>query len=378
MRTEINVSEQSSGAALDGVKLNDADVVLYFLSPDYAGGDEYYKALRSAYPKARLLGCTTGGEIANEEALTGSAVSAALRFDHTETQSVVADVAGAEHSYQAGCDIGEKLKRDDLRFAFILSDGLNVNGSELTRGFAEHVGEKVIISGGLAGDGARFKTTGVGLDSFPASNKVAAIGFYGDTLNVSYGSYGGWMKFGPTRKVTKATNNVLYELDGKPALDLYKSYLGDQAEKLPGSGLLFPLSIRAHEGDAHEVVRTIVGIDEEAKSLIFAGEIPEGYVAQLMHGSLHNLIEGAEQAATHAMDRFEGAPNNDRLAILVSCIGRNILMGQSVSSEVEAVSSVFGDTPMIGFYSYGEISHHPVSGKVGLHNQTMTVSLLSE
>lgn len=377
MKTEIRVLENGSATGLAACALHDADIVLYFLSPDYADGAGYFNALRAAYPKARLMGCTTGGEIANEEVFNGSGVSAAMRFDHTEFQSVLADVSSPDKSYEVGCDIGEKLKRDDLRFVFILSDGLNVNGSELARGLAGHVGEDVIISGGLAGDGARFKTTAVGIDGLPASGKVAAIGLYGDALHVSYGSYGGWMKFGPTRKITKAQGNILYELDGKPALDLYKSYLGDQAEKLPGSGLLFPLSIRSHESDSHEVVRTIVGIDEGTKSLTFAGEIPQGYIAQLMHGSLHNLVEGAEQAATHAIEKFTG-PANDRLAILVSCIGRNILMGQSVSSEVEAVASVFGDTPIIGFYSYGEISHHPVSGKCGLHNQTMTVSLLSE
>lgn len=377
MKTEIKVSEASGGKDLGAVSLPDAGLVLYFVSPDYQDTPAYVAALRRSYPNATLLGCTTGGEIAGEEALQGSAVSSAVRLDKCRIEAVSMDIAGPRESLETGRAIGARLNKPDLKYIFVLSDGLQVDGTDLTQGFVESVGAKVIISGGLAGDGARFKTTGVGLDDAPQSGRVAAIGFYGDALRVSYGTFGGWLKFGPVRTITRAENNVLYELDGQPALDLYKSYLGEEAANLPGSGLLFPLSIRANDGDANDVVRTIVGIDEAAKSLVFAGQIPNGYVAQLMHGSTNNLIEGAEEAAESALKHFTGA-TDDALAILVSCIGRNILMGQSVSNEVEAVKNVFGHAAVVGFYSYGEISHHAVSGKCGLHNQTMTISLLTE
>ncbi len=377
MKTEIKVSEKAGGADLQGCTLPEAALVLYFVSPDYQDAPAYVEKLRGAYPKAKLLGCTTGGEIAGDEALHGTAVSSAVRLDKSRIETALVNITSQEQSYAVGSDIGKQLSKPGLKFIFILSDGLMVNGSELTRGFVETVPEGVIISGGLAGDGARFKTTGVGLDGAPVSGRVAAVGFYGDDLQVSYGTFGGWQKFGPRRKITKSEGNVLFELDNKPALDLYKSYLGAEAQNLPGSGLLFPLSIASVDGDTHEIVRTIVGIDEETKSLIFAGEIPEGYVAQLMHGSVENLVEGAEEAASSALKKFTGA-TDDSLAILVSCIGRNLLMGQSVSNEVEAVKNVFGDAAVVGFYSYGEISHHAVSGKCGLHNQTMTISLVSE
>lgn len=377
MKTEIKVSEQAGGADLQGCAVSDAAFCLYFVSPDYGNPEGYVAALRKAYPKARLLGCTTGGEIAGEEALLSTAVSSAVRLDKSTIEVSSVEITAQSQSYDVGKQIGTALNKPNLKFIFILSDGLMVNGSELTRGFVETVPQNVIISGGLAGDGARFKSTGVGVDAAPKSGVVAAVGFYGDALEVSYGTFGGWQKFGPRRKITKADGNVLFELDNKPALDLYKSYLGAEADKLPGSGLLFPLSISATDGDPHEIVRTIVGIDEETKSLIFAGEIPEGYVAQLMHGSVENLVEGAGQAAESAMKKFTGS-TDDALAILVSCIGRNLLMGQNVSNEVEAVKNVFGDAAVVGFYSYGEISHHAVSGKCGLHNQTMTISLLTE
>jgi hypothetical protein len=210
---------------------------------------------------------------------------------------------------------------------------------------------------------------------------VAAIGFYGDSINVSYGSVGGWDAFGPERVISKSENNILYELDGKPALKLYKDYLGDEAKDLPRSALYFPLNIRPDKNSDHDIVRTIIGMNEEDQSLIFAGDVPQGYVARLMKGDFNHLIDGAEQAASLAMKHSSIAVNQDQkgFALLVSCIGRKVLMGQSVADEVEIVEELFkSEIPTIGYYSYGEIGHHRSTGQCGFHNQTMTITLLSE
>ena len=74
---------------------------------------------------------------------------------------------------------------------------------------------------------------------------MVAVGLYGEHVKLGHGSKGGWDTFGPERIVTKSDGNVLYELDDKPALALYKEYLGDRAAGLPGSALLFPLALRA-------------------------------------------------------------------------------------------------------------------------------------
>jgi hypothetical protein len=233
----------------------------------------------------------------------------------------------------------------------------------------------VVLVGGLAGDGPNFGTTYVGLNSQPAPGKAAAVGFYGDTLNVGHGSAGGWDVFGPERRITRAKANVLYELDGKPALDLYKRYLGPDADQLPGSALLFPLRIYPADKPEQAIVRTVVGIDEKARTMTFAGDMPEGYCAQLMRGNFDRLIQGAAHAAEQAQGKAEG----ERVAILVSCIGRKLLLGQRTREEVEAVQSVLGGaTHLTGFYSYGEVSPHAVTGSDELHNQTMTITTLSE
>jgi hypothetical protein len=378
MKVETVVSSQSPGKDFTGKGLSDASIVFYFLSPDYPEKNNYLAALKTAYPGARLVGCTTGGEIAGEEALDKSAVSAAVALKDSKIRIAKVQIPDIARSRDVGKDLAGQLDAPDLRLIFVLSDGLKVNGSELVRGITESSRKDVIVTGGLAGDGADFRQTGVGVDGLPESGIVAAIGFYGDKMRVSYGSVGGWSIFGPERVITRAKGNVLYELDGKPALDLYKQYLGEEAESLPGSGLLYPLSIRPPDDATHDIVRTIVGIDEKEKSLIFAGDMPEGHVAQLMHGSLDNLVDGAEKAAGHALGGFGKGDASNTLGILVSCIGRNLMMGQHVSTEVSAVQRVLQKAPLVGFYSYGEICHHPQTKRCDLHNQTMTITLLGE
>jgi hypothetical protein len=379
MQVEMLTSLSTSVNIVSKRSLPKAHIVFYFMSPDYPDKAAYVSELKNAYPAARIMGCTTGGEIAGNEALSGAAVSAAIALEHSTFKIAHTHVDTVTESYDAGARLAKELDTPALRMIFILSDGLQVNGSELVRGITENAHPGVVLTGGLAGDGPNFKQTGVGIDgALPESGKIVAVGLYGDKLQVSYGSVGGWAKFGPERLITKSKDNVLYELDGKPALDLYKKYLGEEAKNLPGSGLLFPLSIYPPTDSAHDIVRTIVGVNEKTKSLTFAGDVPQGYTAQLMRGNTESVTAGAVDAAQFALKEFGAHNSANSLGILVSCIGRNLLMGQNVSNEVEAVKDVLGNISLVGFYSYGEICHHPLTRKCGLHNQTMTITLLSE
>ena len=356
--------------------LPDAQLVIYFAGQGVLNSGERYLEIKAAYPSAHILGCSTGGEIFGDEVMDNSIVLSAISFANTTIKTANIAITNSEQSFGAGQKIAEQLVAPDLTNVFIVSDGTNVNGSELVRGIYDILDKKVVVTGGLAGDGADFKTTFVGVDSAPATNMIAAVGFYGTSLKIGYGSVGGWDAFGPKRTITKARGNVLYELDGSPALDLYKKYLGDDAENLPSSALLFPLSIHPADDEKHNIVRTVVGVDEAEKTMTFAGDIPEGYVAQLMRGDFDNLMEGAAQAA-HLADFTKDGKNS--LAILVSCIGRKLLLGQRISDETEAVADIFERlVPTIGFYSYGEICHQQFTGECSLHNQTMTVTLFYE
>jgi hypothetical protein len=361
----------------DTEDLSDAHLVIYFGGQGTLDTGARYAELKALYPAAHLLGCSTGGEIYNGDVLDKSVVAAVVKFDKTKLRATAHKISDPQHSYECGRKIGEALSGDSLKNIFLLSDGTQVNGSDLVRGIYSVLDKKIIVTGGLAGDAADFKKTLVGLNASPDSGSVAAVGFYGDGLRVGYGSIGGWDVFGPERIITRSKGNTLYELDGRPALDLYKEYLGpDDAKKLPGSALLFPLNIRPEKGSENEMVRTVVGVNESEKSMTFAGDVPEGYIAQLMHGDFGNLIKGA----AHAAELAGGAQNNPgSLAILVSCIGRKLLLGQNISDETEAIAEQFKQKiPMVGFYSYGEICHQQFTGDCALHNQTMTVTVLHE
>ncbi|CAA7628016.1 conserved hypothetical protein [Candidatus Terasakiella magnetica] len=351
-----------------------ASLVLYFAAPGAMAPDEILSTLRQRYGDAPIVGCTTGGEISGADVFDNSVTTAAIGFSKARIRVASRDLCDISDSRMVGAELAQELTEQGLKAIFILSDGTKVNGDSLVAGCLGALPKDVIVTGGLAGDGARFQTTAVGCDDTLRSGRVAAVGLYGDSLIIGHGSFGGWDEFGPPRTITRAVGNVLYELDNEPALDLYKRYLGEEAQGLPGSALLFPLAIRPHEGVVGgELVRTIVGIDETAKTMTFAGDMPTGHHARLMRGNFDNLVDGAGKAAEAAKT---GAPC---LAILVSCIGRKLLLGQRIVEEVEIISEALGGTAsLIGFYSYGEISPHGFTGKCELHNQTMTITTIAE
>lgn len=356
-----------------------AALVLAFAGPGVLDDGARWREIQGFYPGAALLGCSTGGEILGDEVLDDSVALTALRFTHTTLRvaaTALADVGG--DSLRAGAALAAQLVADGApRLVFVLSDGTQVNGAQLADGLRRGLGDGVLLTGGLAGDGAAFGRTLVGVnDLAPAPGRVAAVALYGDNLRLGCGSFGGWDRFGPERVITRSNGNVLYEIDGEPALDLYKRYLGEDAAGLPGSALLFPLLVR-RDDDGAELVRTIVGVDEAAKSMIFAGDVPQGAAAQLMRGHFDHLVDGAENAARLAAgDEPSVGP---RLAVLVSCIGRKLLLGQRIGDEVEACADVLGpDTAQIGFYSYGELSPSAPGACCELHNQTMTITTIAE
>ena len=331
----------------------------------------------SAYPTSVVTGCSTAGEIQGEQVHDDTVTVSIARFSDTTLTSASAPMGAQDQSRACGAQVGRRLREldGDLRAAFVLSDGLHINGSDMTDGLAAEVGDGVAITGGLAGDGDRFGSTWVLVDGEPREGWIAAVGLSGPHLQVGHGSRGGWDIFGPERLVTRAEGNVLFELDGAPALALYKTYLGDRAEGLPATALLFPLAVRAPGATEEGVVRTILAIDEEAQTMTFAGDVPEGSFAQLMRANLDRLIDGAHEAALATV--AGAASTAPTLAIAVSCVGRRLVLGARTEEELEVVQAALGpQTSLTGFYSYGEIS--PATGPCALHNQTMTLTTLGE
>lgn len=352
-----------------------AQLALVFGSAATLRDADTWAELARIYPHARIVGCSTAGEIAGSRVLDDSLVVTALAFADSRFEIVAAPLAEAADSRALGSLLGSRLRTEGLVHVVILSEGLKVNGSALVAGLSARLPSHVGVTGGLSGDGASFARTAVCLDGPEPSEQVVAIGLYGARLQIGYGSLGGWDPFGPERRITRSDGNVLFELDGEPALDLYKRYLGDHAADLPASGLLFPLTIRDGSDDSVAVVRTILAVNETERTLTFAGDVPVGYRVRLMRANFERLVDGAAGAA-RASAVGGGAV---QLALLISCVGRKLVLKQRIEEEVEAVRDVLGETAMLaGFYSYGEIAPFTRSARCELHNQTMTITTVSE
>lgn len=357
-----------------------AQLVLAFGSTSLIKDPKTYGDIKSQYPNSNILLCSTAGEILDTKMSDDTIVLSALHFDKTTLKFGQTTVKSSEESYEAGKKLASSIPSEGLIHAMVFSDGQVVNGTELVKGLTEILPKTIAVTGGLVGDGANFEETYVGLDAPATQGNIVVIGFYGDSLKVGFGSLGGWDPFGVERKITKSKGNVLYELDGQAALDLYKQYLGDKAKDLPSSGLLFPLSIRTRDpkGTEVELVRTLLSVNEADKSITFAGDIPEGVYAKLMKANFERLIDGASGAANLAMEKLSEVKPD--VAILVSCIGRKLVLKERTEDELDAVRSKIGpQAAMIGFYSYGEICPTAASeNQCELHNQTMTITTLHE
>lgn len=362
--------------ALDEKKHINADefqLVLCFGGKNRFPNMDIFGQLKSLFPNADIALCSTAGEIYDVTVLDNSLIAVALKFDSTTIKTSTVNIKEYDDSYSAAIGLIKNLPAKDLSYIMIFSDGSLVNGSELIKGLSK-AAINILVTGGLAGDDANFRSTLVGLNQEPTEGNIVAIGFYGEKLLVTHGSQGGWDMFGLERTVTKSEANVLYEINGESALDLYKKYLGPDVENLPSSALLFPLALSI-PGLSEPIVRTILSIDEEKKTMTFAGDIPLGSQVRLMKANFDNLIEASSNAAENSLLKNR----QPDFALLISCVGRKLILGPRTEEEVEAVSESFPNhTTIAGFYSYGEIAPFNNSGICQLHNQTMTITSFYE
>jgi hypothetical protein len=380
----MKVAEFSlSGGILNACRQNDAlennrvQLVLAFGAKPVLATGSVHPLIRQAFPNAEIVLCSTSGEIFHDTVLDNTVSVTALQFDQTTVKTGSVNIADYPNSHEAGVSLMESIGHmEDLCYIMIISDGSMVNGSELVSGIESIVRHKVPVTGGLAGDGANFMSTLTGLNADPLPGLIVAIAFGGKHLRVSHGSMGGWEMFGPERTVTRSQSNQLFELNGENALDIYRKYLGRYAEDLPGSALLFPLSVKLADRD-QSLVRTILSIDNESKSMVFAGDVPEGSRVRLMKANFDKLINAASEAAGQTLKNAGSA--EPKLALLISCVGRRLVLNARTGEEVEAVRDALGGkTLLTGFYSYGEISPLSRNMNCELHNQTMTITTFDE
>lgn len=353
-----------------------AQLVLAFGAGEIIILQSVFDHIKATYPNADIVSCSTSGEIIDDQVFDDSVVVTAIQLEKSFIKTVEHQINKDVNSYETGKLLVQELYSDELKSVLVITEGTFINGSELVSGMNEVNKRNIPITGGLAGDAARFIKTQVGLNAPASEGKTVGIGFYGDAIQIGHSSFGGWDEFGKERIITKSSKNVLYEVDGKLALDLYKEYLGPYVDELPGSALLFPISVRSDDSEKN-LVRTILSIDEDNKSMTFAGNMPEGSKVRLMKVNFEKIIDGSSIAAKNSMDNGQ-KPSPD-LAILISCVGRKLILQDRTGEEVLAAKKIFGtNTTITGFYSYGELSPFNFKSNCELHNQTMTITTFTE
>jgi hypothetical protein len=376
MRT-VQLQKRAAGdwECLGGQYILKEPLVLIFGHRFLLEDEMNYKELRTRFPDGHLVFGSSCGELVGSSVNNEHITVTAIELERTTFEVKAFNIKDSKGDSEiAGRAVVKKLNPSGLKHIFVISEGSFVNGSALTKGMQEAL-PKIMITGSLCGDDARFEKTLASYNEAPKEGEIVVIGFYGDTFEASFSIYSGWTPFGPERLVTKSEDNILYEIDGKPALDLYKKYLGDKAKDLPGSALIYPLNIKSQENQ-QSFVRTILNIDEEKNTMILAGDVPLNATVQLMMTNMNNIAAASETAAIQAMQGRDKAP---QLALLISCIGRKLVLDQRVEEEIEEVRSVIGDDVIIsGMYSYGEIAPFYGERSCKLHNQTMAITLISE
>ena len=377
------ITEQFAFYKLDEIKniellgkLINSNLVLMFGSKEFICNKDVFNTIRIKYHCASIIGCTTAGEIFKDQVNDNILTVTAISFENTEIKFFPFEMVEFNKCYEKGLEIAKSIPTENLAHVFLIAEGISINGSKIVEGLVDGLPEHVKITGGLAGDYEGYKETFVIANDYAKNNLIGVVAFYGDKIRIGYGSVGGFDTFGIERIVTKSKDNILYELDGKPVLDLYKEYLGEYGSKLPVSGLFFPLNIRSAD-NKYNYVRTVSAVDEQNKSLKFAGEIPEGYHGRLMRANFNNLVTGSMQAAENCINIINCEKPN--LAILISCRGRRVVLNQMIDEELEVVRSILGsDVIVTGFYSNGEIAPSGKDRVTEFHNQTMTITLIGE
>lgn len=359
---------------LHGLPVDEPQFVLWFAAPEPGGLAEAYDGLRRRFPRAVIVGCTTSGEICNGEVLDGSAVAAAIRLEAARIEVAEETADAADDLLLLGRRLGTALPAEGLRLVYLLVDG-PVTAGQVIDGLIAALPPGVPVTGGVAGASDMAVPTGTGANTAPTPGRSVAIGFYGEALRLGYGSGSGWDPLGPARRVTRASRNVIYELDGQPALDLYLRFIGETPAGARLNALRYPFVFKASADAAQDVIRTLHSVDEETRSLTFVDEVPQGYIAQMMRSVPDHMVDGGIQAARRALAKHDGAA---ALALVVSCIGRKWVMGQTVSDEVAAIQDELGSIPSVGFFSFGEICPHERSDRCTLYNESVTLTLIGE
>lgn len=373
--------------ALTKLDADKADLAIVFASSKY-DQEKMLSGVRSVSKNALLVGSSTAGEITTDGPANKPSVAVMLmnapeiKFYAAVGENIAADARAAG---KKAAEEVKKLAGAELKAFMMLPDVLVGNGADIVRGVLDSLGEHFPVVGGASGDDFKFVKTYQYLNDKVYSGAVVGLGLVGN-FKIGIGVKHGWLPVGTPMKVTKSQGAVLHELNGAPAINIYRDYFGEeeakqlQQETLAKLAITYPLGMTV-AGSDEMLIRDPITVDEKG-SITCAAEIPEGSEIQLMIGSREEAVKVAKIAAEKAVEQLDGA--HPKAVIIFNCIARSKLFGEHSGEEISAIQEAVGrETPLIGFYTYGEQA--PLGGEVrninkcnpAFHNETVVIAALA-
>jgi hypothetical protein len=356
------------------ITVENVSLVLLFGNKSFLEDESIFLEISKSFPGAEIVGSSTTENIMDAKIYENSLCLTAIEFQSSYCKTLMGSLKN-KSTFDVARDLAINIEKENLKYVMVLSDGYSTNDSKLTDGLKSVFPENMLVTGGIGGNGFGGLKSIVRHNDKIGDDSIILIGFYGNNIIVSHGCEGGWEAFGPDRTITSSHKNTIYTLDDKPALDIYKKYLGKNSDELPLSGLLFPIALKV---DGNISIRTVLNIDDEKGSITFASDVPEGSVVQLMMSNPNSIVDGSEISAEDAFSRLD-ENINEGLIFIVSCIARKLVLKEYTSEELEVITDTFGHNfNYAGFYSYGEICPRHENEHSSLHNQTMTITTICE
>ncbi|WP_121356493.1 FIST signal transduction protein [Flavisolibacter nicotianae] len=326
----------------------------------------------------RIFGATTAGEFIDGDVAEGSVVIMLLDLDDRYFRIVFENI-GENDLKSLARQIGLAGKQTFANPAFLVSySGLYTDGEQIVRGIEDTAGEATAIFGGMAGDDMTWSGPCVFTNDSASDKAIVAAIIDADKISLRGHATSGWKPVGTERTITRSEGSVVYTIDDEPALDVVMKFLGVSAETntaanevLTKMGSYFPILMQRPNGDP--VVRTTMFANFEERCLKFSGNVPQGsrfrFALPPDFDVVDEVIEQSKEIKSQQL------PQADAL-VMFSCVARHLTLGPMVSDEIEGLKKVWG-SPLIGFFSYGEIGK-TAYGKHEFHNNTCCLVALKE
>jgi hypothetical protein len=324
-----------------------------------------------------IFGATTSGEFIDGEIEEGSIIMMLLEMNPEYFKLAFLET-GEHTTFDNAKQLGIEGKNTFANTAFIIATGwLHIDGEKIIDGIIEGFGKEVTVFGGMAGDDLMLQAPLVFTNDKSSVKGLLAIIINEDKIAVNGIATCGWKAVGTTKTVTKSVDNIVYTIDDKPALDMVMKYLGVDIDLDSGKdvvthiGAYYPLQLERE--NVAPVMRTAMFANKEDRSLICAGNVPQGSKIRF---SLPPDFDAVEKVVEECNELKDDKQQGADAMIMFSCISRRLSFGIMMSDEIRQVQEVW-KAPMAGFFSYGEFGRSK-TGKHEFHNNTCCVAALKE